>query len=123
MLFIAAAKAAMTWNDFIERIRKEGFTPMPGLVAQVRWHRRKRLILPSPLVKENRLSRSASDGREDRRLHHARRRRRHIRGVTESLPYVQRTNVVTSHRAVGAVEKHKSEICPKVNASILPRKE
>ena len=28
-----------------------------------------------------RLSRSASDGREDRRLRHARRRRRHVRGV------------------------------------------
>ena len=155
LLFIAAAKAATTWNDFIERIRKEGFTPMPGLVAQARRHRRKRLILPSvsalrreSFIKkcvgrtgnapksEARRESAQTEGRahepqggevtargRDRRLRHARRRRRHVRGVTESLPYVRHTNVVTSRRAVGAVEKHKSEICPKVNASFLPRKE
>ena len=31
--------------------------------------------------------------------------------------------VALSRRAAGAVEKHKSEICPEVNASFLPRKE
>ena len=31
--------------------------------------------------------------------------------------------VVSSRRAVGAVENHKSEISPEVNAGFLPRKE
>ena len=120
-----------------ERSRKEGFTPMPGLVARTsRRHRRKRLILPSVSTRrresfikkcaarsgnapksEARRETAQTEGRahkpqggevtargRDRRLRHARRHRRHVRGVTESLPYVRRTNVVSSRRAVGAVK-------------------
>ena len=118
-----------------ERSRKEGFTPMPGLVAQARRHRRKSLILPSVSARrsesfikkcaarsgnvpksEARRETAQTEGRahepqggevtergRDRRLRHARRRRRHVRGVTESLPSERRTNVVPSRRAAGAV--------------------
>ena len=61
-------------------------------------------FLPSPLIEENRLLRSAPLDREDRRLRHARRRRRHVRGVTESLPSERRTNVVPSRRGEAAVQ-------------------
>ena len=99
-----------------ERSRKEGFTPMPGLVAQARRHRRKSLILPSVSARrsesfikkcaarpgnvpksEARRETAQTEGRahepqggevtergRDRRLRHARRRRRHVRGVTDS---------------------------------------
>ena len=40
----------------------------------------------------------------DRRLRHARRRRRHVRGVTESLPSERRTNVVPSRRGEAAAQ-------------------
>jgi hypothetical protein len=69
-------------------------------------------FLPSPLLEANRLLRSAPLDREDRRLRHARRRRRHVRGVTESLPSERRTNVVSSRRVVGAVQTYRG-----VNAS------
>ena len=114
------------------RSRKEGFTPMPGLVARTsRRHRRKSLILPSVsarrselLIKkcaarsgnapksEARRETAQTEGRahepeggevtargRDRRLRHARRRRRHVRGVTERLPSERRTNVVPSRLA------------------------
>ena len=61
-------------------------------------------FLPSPLIEENRLLRSAPLDREDRRLRHARRHRRHVRGVTESLPSERRTNVVPSRRGEAAVQ-------------------
>ena len=37
--------------------------------------------------------------------------------------YPAHTKVVSSRRAAGAVENHKSEISPEVNAGFLPRKE
>ena len=107
---------------------------MPGLVAQARRHRRKSLILPSVSARRSELlikkcvarsgnapksearreaaqtvgraherSEVTARGR-DRRLRHARRRRRHVRGVTESLPSKRRTNVVSSRRGEAAVK-------------------
>ena len=106
--FSTAAKVATTCIDFasgagrkaLRRCPDLSLVPRDGIVVIAL------SFLPSPLVEENRLSRSAPLDREDRRLRHARRRRRHVRGVTESLPSERRTNVVQSRRAVGAVEKH-----------------
>ena len=44
------------------------------------------------------------------------------RGVMPTA-YPAHTKVVSSRRAAGAVENHKSEISPEVNAGFLPRKE
>ena len=101
-----AAKAATTCIDFASGAGRKALRRCPDLS-------RKRdgivvsalSFLPSPLIEENRLLRSAPLDREDRRLRHARRRRRHVRGVTESLPSERRTNVVPSRRAVGAVKQ------------------
>ena len=86
-----AAKAATTYIDFASGDGRKALRRCPdlsrkrdGIVV------RALSFLPFPLVEANCLSRSAPLDREDRRLRHARRRRRHVRGVTESLPYVRR---------------------------------